>query len=84
MIGPALLSTSTAWVHGLNTGYRLCGRSLFRRFFLALFVWVVLVGSGLGFLWGSADLFSRLATGEEITKTVVSKWQAWHLVHPKR
>jgi len=85
MIGPGLLSASAAWMHGLNAGYRMAGRSLFRRFFLALFVWAVLLGSGLGFVWGSADLFSRLATGEEITKRVVDKWQAWHAVHkPER
>jgi hypothetical protein len=84
MIGPFALSCSRAYMAGMQRGYRLCSRSLVRRFFLALFVWVLLLGSGLGFVWGSADLFSRLATGEEITKTVVSKWQAWHLVHPKR
>ncbi len=84
MIGSALVSLSGAWLRGLNSGYRMAGRSLFRRFFLALFVWVLLMGSGVGFLWSAADVFSRLATGEEVTKTVMGKWQAWHIVNPKR
>jgi len=85
MIGPGMLSLSAAWLHGMNAGYRLAGRSLFRRFFLALLVWVVLMGSGVGFLWGSADLFSRLATGEEVTKTVIGKIRAWNAAYkPER
>lgn len=85
MIGPALLSISSAWLRGFNAGYRRAGHSLFRRLFLALFVWAVLLGSGIGFLWSSAEVFFRLAADEEITtKTVVSKVRAWNTVYKPR
>ena len=76
MIGPGLLSLTGAWMHGLNAGYRMAGRSFFRRFIAQIVVTILLVGSGLGFLWGAADVFSRLATGEEVTKKVIRKIQA--------
>ena len=84
MIGPFALSCSRAYMAGMQRGYRLCGRSLVRRFIAQIVVTTLLVGGSLGCLWAAADVFSRLATGEEVTKTVRTKWQAWHLVNPKR
>jgi hypothetical protein len=80
----ALLPIPVAWLHGLNVGYRMAGRSLFRRFIAQIIVTVLLIGGSLGCLWAAADVFSRLATGEEITKRVVGKWQAYFRVYPAR
>lgn len=78
-----VIRTSAAYVAGMQRGFRLCGRSLWRRLVAALVVWVFCLGTGLGFLWAAADVFLANTSGETVVKRVVGKFTAWNLVHPK-
>lgn len=76
------LTHSTAYLRGLRAGFRLAGRSLWRRFLAQLVVAAVLWGGGLGFLWASAEVFVRLSTGEpSLTKVVLTKVQSWNRLY---
>ena len=83
MIGKMLLAKSGAQWRGLRRGYHIAGRSWFRRFWLALFIWAILLGSGLGFLWESANIFLHLTSGESMKVKTIGKFRAWNLLHPK-
>ena len=83
MIGPHLLAKSAAWWRGFRKAHRVLGRSWFRRFWWALFIWCLLLGSGIGFLWESANIFMHLTTGESMKVKVITKWAGWFIVHPK-
>ena len=83
MIGPYWLAKSYWHIRGFRHAHRVLGRSWFRRFFIALFIWCLLIGSGIGFLWESANIFLHLTTGESIKVKVISKWAGWWRVHPK-
>jgi hypothetical protein len=76
-----ILVTSAAYIAGMRHGMRLCGRSLFRRVWLALFIWCLLVGSGVGFLWAAAEHFTQLVSGESIRVAIIHKWSGWHRVN---
>lgn len=77
------LAYSAGWWRGLRTGYRKADRSLLRRTFVALCIWVVLVGFGVGFLAAAAEHFYQITTGESVKIKVVKKWDAWWAVHPR-
>ncbi len=81
MTGRMLLACSEAYLRGLATGYRHAGHSPWRRFAMAVSVWAVLTGTGLGFLWASADLFFRLRTDDPVTKVLVGKFEAWNRIY---
>ena len=83
MIGKIALAKSLGWIAGYRRAHRVLGRSLLRRFFVALFIWCLLVGSGIGFLWESANIFLHLTSGESMKVKVISKWAGWWRVHPK-
>lgn len=72
---------SRAYVCGMIRGYRLAGRSLPRRMLGTLLVAAVLWGSGIAFLWASADVFFRLSTGETAAQVVIGKFAAWNFIH---
>lgn len=63
--------------------HRVLGRSWLRRFFLALFIWALLLGSGIGFLWESVNIFEHMVTGESVKVRTIGKWAAWNLLHKK-
>mgnify|MGYP001421909018 CR=1 FL=1 len=71
------LSTSAAYVRGLARGYRLAGRSLWRQCFLALLVWCLCVGSGIGFLWAAGEHYFQIVSGESIQKVIIHKWTGY-------
>ena len=81
--GSHLIAKSDAWIRGWKRAHRVLGRSLFRRFFLALLIWCVLIGSGIGFLWESANIFLHLTSGESMKVKTIAKWTGWWRVHPK-
>ena len=83
MIGKIALAKSLGWIAGYRRAHRVLGRSLLRRFFVALFIWCLLVGSGIGFLWESANIFLHLTSGESLKVKTITKWQGWFRVHPK-
>ena len=83
MIGKIALAKSLGWIAGYRRAHRVLGRSLLRRFFVALFIWCLLVGSGIGFLWESANIFLHLTSGESMKVKVISKWPGYFRVHPK-
>lgn len=76
-------STSAAYVRGMRHGMRLCGRSLWRQCFMALFVWCLAVGSGLGFLWAAGEHYFSLVSGKTVQKVIVEKWVGYWRVIPK-
>ena len=83
MIGPTLLARSSAWWRGFRQAHRVLVRSWFRRYFLALLIWCILIGSGIGFLWESANIFMHLTSGESLKVKTIGKWPGYFRVHPK-
>jgi len=83
MIGKLVLAKSGSQWRGLRRGYRIAGRSFLRRFYLALFIWCLLIGSGIGFLGESDNIFLHLTSGESMKVKVISKWPGYFRVHPK-
>jgi hypothetical protein len=81
--GRLLLAKSYYWIRGFHYSNRVAGRSWFRRFFLALLIWCVLLGSGIGFLWESANIFLHMTTGESMKVKTIAKWAGWWRVHEK-
>ena len=79
-----MIATSSAYVRGMRHGMRLCGRSLWRRVFLALLVWCLCIGSGLGFLWAAGEHYFQIVTGDSVKVAVVKKWQGYFRVYPHR
>ena len=57
------------------------GRSFLRRYFWALLIWASLVGSGIGFLWESANIFLHLTTGESLKIKAIGKWASWNRIY---
>jgi hypothetical protein len=58
---------------------------------VALFVWVVLMGSGLGFLWASVSVYGQslehllaLTASDQSEVKVITKYAAWNLLYPQR
>lgn len=82
MAGEAMLRNSTRQIRAWNHGYRLAARHAGWRpgwlLAVALLVGILSVGAGLGFLWASADLFSRWATGETVSKKIIGKFESWN------
>jgi hypothetical protein len=81
--GVMILAKSAAWIKGWKKAHTTLQRSWFRRFFVALFIWCVLVGSGIGFLWESANIFMHLTSGESLKVKTVTKWQGYFRIHPR-
>jgi hypothetical protein len=75
--GGGIECATAAHARGFARGYRSAGKSLGRTVGVALFVWAVCVGSGVGFLWAAADVWSRNVSGEAVHKVVVGKVAAW-------
>ena len=88
MTGSLLYRASSHWWDGYRAGLRASGRSIFRRFLLAFFVWALLLGSGLGFAWATFDAYmtsarflTELGAVQESRITVLSKVAAWIRVY---
>jgi hypothetical protein len=71
---------STVFLHGLRAGYRMAGRSLARRFLVALCVTAVLWGASIALLWEAADVLDRLSTGEPAV-VVLGKFAIWNRLY---
>jgi hypothetical protein len=69
-------ATSIYW-RGMQAGYRLAGRSLLRRFMVTFVVTAILWGASIALLWESADVLSRMTTGEPASVVVIGKIPAW-------
>jgi hypothetical protein len=50
---------------------------------MALFVWCLAVGSGLGFLWAAGEHYFSLVSGKTVQKVIVEKWVGYWRVIPK-
>ena len=81
MIGKIALAKSLGWIAGYRRAHVHLGRSWLRRFFLALLIWCALIGSGIGFLWESANIFLHLTTGESLKIKTIGKWAAWNRIY---
>jgi hypothetical protein len=83
MLGKLLLAKSGAYWRGIRRGHHLAGRPFHRRFFWALLIWCCLIGSGIGFLWESANIFLHMTTGESLKVKTIAKWTGYWRVFPK-
>ena len=83
MIGKLALAKSLGWIAGYRRAHVHLGRSWLRRFWWALFIWAILLGSGIGFLWESANIFLHLTTGESMKVKIIPKWTGYWKVHQK-
>jgi len=76
-----VIHASSAYVSGWKAGYRIAARhSGWRPGLLlatALFIGALSVGASLAFLWASASLWGQYRTGEPVSKTVITKGEAW-------
>jgi hypothetical protein len=70
------LATTIYW-RGMQAGFRMCGRSLLRRFLVTFLVTAILWGASIAVLWEAADVLSKMTTGEPVSVKVVGKIQAW-------
>ena len=85
MSGESFLTKSAWFIRGWTVGYRTASKHAQWRPGLllatALLIGSLSVGASLGFLWAAAEIFQRNLTGASITKTVLTKYDAWNRIY---
>ncbi len=82
-----MVEQSLTYIRGFQRGYTLAARTAGRSPTFLLLSWLVNLlltwTVAVLLLWFAADIFTKNATGEPVTKVVIDRYKAWNAVYSR-
>jgi hypothetical protein len=80
-----MVEHTCTYIRGFRKGYKLAARTAGRTPVYLLLSWLVNLlltwTVAVLLLWFAADIFTKNASGEPVTKVVIDRYKAWNAVH---